>query len=255
MISLARADRRLGLGLLSMALAGVLPAQTARPASPTEMEEYQRRTYGTSDTIIQQIPSWAFQTWHGTTIQELNYGYIYDVTGLGLFAAPLTLPNGALVNFLDVYFYDTDSGTDPYAHDVYADLFEISGTSPPTEKSIAQVFSGGSPGYGYSFLLIDPPLHVNNMNRYLIYAYNANGSDKAFGGVNVWYRLQMSPAPATATFADVPTNYLYFRAIEALAASGITSGCGGGNFCPNHPVTRGEMAKFLATALGLHWPY
>jgi len=58
----------------------------------------------------------------------------------------------------------------------------------------------------------------------------------------------------TPTFADVPATNLYFRAIEALAASGITSGCGGGNFCPDQPVSRGELAKFLANALGLHWP-
>ena len=122
------------------------------------------------------------------------------------------------------------------------------------------VSSSGSGGFGYSFKQIDPPLRIDNNNRYNIYVYSAYGDNlmgvhKSFGGINVWYRLQMSPAPATATFADVPTNYLYFRAIEALAASGITSGCGGGNFCPNQPVTRGEMAKFLATALGLHWPY
>ena len=42
--------------------------------------------------------------------------------------------------------------------------------------------------------------------------------------------------------------------IEALAASGITSGCGGGNFCPNDVVTRAQVAKFLANALGLHSP-
>jgi S-layer family protein len=53
--------------------------------------------------------------------------------------------------------------------------------------------------------------------------------------------------------ADVPTSHLYLRAIEALAASGITGGCGDGNFCPSQAVTRGELAKFLAVALGLHW--
>ena len=51
----------------------------------------------------------------------------------------------------------------------------------------------------------------------------------------------------------MPTSYIYFRAIEALAASGITGGCGNGNFCPSQPVTRGEIAKFLANALGLYW--
>ncbi|MDP3984061.1 MAG: S-layer homology domain-containing protein, partial [Acidimicrobiia bacterium] len=37
--------------------------------------------------------------------------------------------------------------------------------------------------------------------------------------------------------------------IEALAAAGITKGCGEGAFCPDAYVTRGEMAAFLHRAL------
>lgn len=36
--------------------------------------------------------------------------------------------------------------------------------------------------------------------------------------------------------------------------SGITAGCGTG-YCPDNPVTRGQMAVFLTKALGLYWPY
>jgi hypothetical protein len=52
----------------------------------------------------------------------------------------------------------------------------------------------------------------------------------------------------------VPTNHPFFQFVEALAASGITAGCGNGNFCPDAPLTRGQMAVFLSKALGLHWP-
>jgi len=39
--------------------------------------------------------------------------------------------------------------------------------------------------------------------------------------------------------------------IEELAALGITGGCGGGNYCPESPVTRAQMAVFLLkTSLG-----
>jgi cytochrome c peroxidase len=38
--------------------------------------------------------------------------------------------------------------------------------------------------------------------------------------------------------------------IEKLAADGITGGCGGGNFCPNDPVSRGQMAVFIEAAAG-----
>jgi S-layer homology domain len=72
-------------------------------------------------------------------------------------------------------------------------------------------------------------------------------------GYRVGYKLQVSPPPMSATFTDVPTTHLFFQYVEALAAAGITSGCGGGNFCPDAAVTRGQMAVFLAKALGLHW--
>jgi Lysyl oxidase/S-layer homology domain len=39
--------------------------------------------------------------------------------------------------------------------------------------------------------------------------------------------------------------------INRLAAAGITGGCAPNRFCPTAPVTRGQMASFLARALGL----
>ena len=42
--------------------------------------------------------------------------------------------------------------------------------------------------------------------------------------------------------------------ILPFAKSGITGGCGAGNYCPNQPLTRGQMAVFLAKGLGLSWP-
>jgi hypothetical protein len=63
----------------------------------------------------------------------------------------------------------------------------------------------------------------------------------------------VSPAPGVATFNDVPTNHPFFQFIEALSASGITGGCQGNPplYCPDNPVTRGQVAVFLAKALGL----
>jgi hypothetical protein len=65
---------------------------------------------------------------------------------------------------------------------------------------------------------------------------------------------QVSPPPATASFGDVPLDHPLSQFVEALAKSGITGGCGGGNFCPDNPLTRGQMAVFLAKGLGLSWP-
>ena len=59
------------------------------------------------------------------------------------------------------------------------------------------------------------------------------------------------PACATPVFGDVPASSPFCRWIEELARRGITAGCGGGNFCPGQPVTREQMAVFLATTFGL----
>ena len=57
-----------------------------------------------------------------------------------------------------------------------------------------------------------------------------------------------SPPPASGVFGDVPTDYWAAAWIERLAAEGITSGCGSGNYCPTLPVTRDQMAVFLLRA-------
>ena len=72
-------------------------------------------------------------------------------------------------------------------------------------------------------------------------------------GAIVGYKLQVTPSPAHATFGDVPTSHPFFQYVQALYSAGITGGCGGGNYCPDNPVTRGQMAVFLAKALGLNY--
>ncbi len=59
------------------------------------------------------------------------------------------------------------------------------------------------------------------------------------------------PACTTPTFGDVPCSSPFARWIEELVKRGITSGCGGGNYCPATPVTRGQMSVFLTTTFGL----
>jgi len=54
------------------------------------------------------------------------------------------------------------------------------------------------------------------------------------------------PAVGGSTgFGDVSTDYWAAAWIKQLAAEGITAGCGNGNFCPESPVTRDQMAVFL----------
>lgn len=50
---------------------------------------------------------------------------------------------------------------------------------------------------------------------------------------------------ASQNFNDVPPGAFYHDFVDYLAQSGITAGCGPGQFCGEQAVTRGQMAVFL----------
>jgi hypothetical protein len=59
-----------------------------------------------------------------------------------------------------------------------------------------------------------------------------------------------TPPPCTAApFVDVPSTHPFCSWIKQLYEDGITGGCGGGNYCPDAPVTRAQMSVFLETAM------
>jgi hypothetical protein len=59
------------------------------------------------------------------------------------------------------------------------------------------------------------------------------------------------PPMCTGVFLDVPCPSPFANWIEQLNSEGITGGCGGGNYCPSNPNTRGQMAVFLTKTFHL----
>jgi len=49
--------------------------------------------------------------------------------------------------------------------------------------------------------------------------------------------------------AQMSGGETFCKYIEKLKRLNITSGCGNGNYCPDRPVTRGEMAVLLIKAM------
>ena len=190
-------------------------------------------------------------------------GYMYNMApDVHSFLAPLNLPSGAEIELVCIDYYDPSSIP---VVDVYLEEIKlIPGGEGPQVSVVPHAYTT-SVLAGYGSICTDPlsftfrtAKDVDDDGDLDSVAYAARVglfTGSAVGAVRVTWTRQVSPPPDAPTFADVPANDGTFPDIEALAASGITSGCGGGNFCPNQPVTRGEMAKFLATALGLHWPY
>ena len=64
------------------------------------------------------------------------------------------------------------------------------------------------------------------------------------------FKLPAAPE-GQATFSDVDGDHPAFAAIEAVSATGITSGCSAkpAHYCPNRPLNRGAMATLLHRAI------
>ena len=165
------------------------------------------------------------------------------------------VPNGALVDMVSCV-YDDSSATNDVNFSVQKYTTNLT-TQGRTSSILVSFASTGTPGIAFVNMLLPPAETMvkivgNTVTTYHIAADIAN--DTSLNGCAVFWKRQISPAPAVATFTDVPTSYLFFQQIEALVASGITSGCAAGQYCPDAFVTRGQMAAFLARALGLNYP-
>jgi hypothetical protein len=182
-------------------------------------------------------------------------------------SAPLHLPSGAAITSLELDAYDVDVGLWVSATLTVCDKLQTTCTDHPAAGAgpgdclaAGLICSGSFFENGATSVAADltpDALTVDNANN--VYFFRA-GSNTTFPilesilGMAVGYRLQVSPPPASPDFTDVPMTSPQFPFIEALYGAGVTAGCGGGNYCPDSPLTRGQMAVFLAKALGLQWP-
>ena len=166
-----------------------------------------------------------------------------------------------------LYAYDNHNGAD-----ISATLQRFPGTgmlcggslcapgSAPAEHTLGSVGTAGTLGYVSVSAAVTPHTVNNNLQSggglyAVLIRTDSNDSSVQWKGVDLWWRRQISPAPASASFTDVPNNAQFFAEIEAMKAAGITAGCTATTFCPDGNVTRRQMAAFFARALGLYWQY
>jgi hypothetical protein len=213
-------------------------------------------TYGIADQVGHVLQAFAFAPFaapDATVFAANGFGSRYCTTASCFFNAPLMLPNGALIEAIELEACDTNATAEISVALFRALSFE---GGPNDVLALTSTGVAATPGCSnFTAILMAAHSVDNSGGTYVVQVDGFGGDDTTrFKAARVFYRLQMSPAPTSATFTDVPTGTPYHRAVEALAASGITSGCGGGNYCPDSSVTRGQMAVFLSKALGLHFP-
>jgi hypothetical protein len=237
MTRVTRISRSVVLGLTAAALcAGVGSAQ---------------QVFGTKDYTVTKIPALSFvpadsSLGYHTSGSLGRYG---DVNTDSHFYAPFEWPSGATIDYIG--FVNLNDGT-PGVMSVSLRVRALSTVA--TELTVQS-----TPHIDWELdknpTAFDITLDSQDDGIFFVDVESASSPNlQFFGGVEIWWRRTVS-APGAQTFNDVPSTNQFYQFIEALAASGITGGCGGGNYCPDNPVTRGQMAVFLSKALGLHWPH
>ena len=205
-----------------------------------------------------------------------NYEYPGHPGGGVVGTALFQLPNGVEITQLCLVAFDAVWNGDVGVILIGWEYPRAGITTPTAGRTLATATSGywTMPGMGTFCAPLASPLKIksfgdldaNGVSGWTAYqlrvtiAYGPMGgvtpqlSSQAFGSVILVWRRTVAPAPAAATFSDVPTSHPLFRFVEAMAGAGIAGPCTAGRFCPDAPVTRAEFAAFFALALGLHFP-
>ena len=248
-------------GLFSLAC--IATAQTTeggleqvKPSSNVPSQPRAAREFGLASHSKLQIGSVAFRprtagatlNYFGSGTSTANTAGSYDHW------APVNLPSGAKISYVDLFACDNNAS----GARITAVLTRYAASAALTVTDLGAVSSvqGAGSGCQNAFMATGLGHTVSNDQHYyaINLRFNAADASNRIHSVSVWWNRQASPSPVVASFSDVPTGHFAFQFVEALAASGITTGCGASNFCPNDTVTRAQMAIFLGRALGLHWP-
>jgi len=225
-------------------LASFLGAQETLPQRARAPE------WGTDAFSIYTVQAFEFVPIDSNTTYDHTNWMKYITGGFPSLVAGVHLPSGVLLDSFWLAGCDEDGATD------FTVRFWQCPSTSFTDACVAQIteVSDSLSGCGWVSeenvgLTIDNPgfTYFVEVNPYAL------SSAHRIDHVEIYYQLQVSPPPPGPSFGDVPPGHLFFQHIEALYASRITAGCGGGNYCPDAPLTRGQMAVFLAKGLGLHW--
>jgi streptogramin lyase len=165
------------------------------------------------------------QVWIG----ELSASAVLVVDGAMITATTPALPPGTLANVV-VTNPDKASGTLRYGW--FADFSDV----PPAHlfhAAIEKIVRAGiTTGCGSGNYCPEDPV---NRAAMAIFILRGKHGDPYF-----------PPAVAPPTvFSDVSSSTYLWPWIDQFGREGISTGCGGGNYCPKDPVTRDGMAVFL----------
>lgn len=95
--------------------------------------------------------------------------------------------------------------------------------------------------------------HSPDSNAIMYYLAHGSGRGPTLGSDDIAAVSFLYPGSKTR-FSDVPLSHPYYSYIEKIAQRGVTSGCGGGKYCPDDKVPRDQMSVFIERAIGMFNP-
>ncbi len=161
--------------------------------------------FGTSCCQILQIPASSFVPTSSDVTWEYDFHGYLKPTNYGPFSsqfvATVTLPSGAALDWIDLYYCDTDP-----TWNIEATLRLLTGPTfngaAPDYADFATVASSGSGGCSYAVLqlshTINNDVYWNDGAQYTILVLSRNPitANLSFKGVDLWWHRQVHPAPA-----------------------------------------------------------
>ena len=181
----------------------------------------------------------------------VDYQRYFDAPGFNHLVSSPTLPGGARIIYVELDACD-DSTLDEH---LTLDVWNCSFGGQCDAAPLATLTTTSDTTFPCTSPSVDVSLRVDNFldQTLLDVTMEATDGTNSLAGVIIGYVLEVSPAPGTPSFLDVPLTDPAFQFIEALVAAGVTAGCGGGNYCPDATVTRRQMAVFMSKLTGLSW--
>ena len=240
-----------------VAAAGAARAQTP-PAAPAVAAPNTWGSVGGSTTLMghdftEELTGYFVKRYLGATYCQVTpaSGETVEVFG------QLNAPDGATLSQLQFWAYDVDP-VDGLNVSLWEACQEPGGN--PVSIQLGTVDTIGAIGTYFGFTPLNGHRVMNRNCTYTVRVQfnpgpvDCKGTALQLQKVEVDWVRDVAPPVGQPSFSDVPADHPFYKYIEALYSSAVTGGCGDLHFCPDAPLTRGQMAVFLSKALGLQWP-
>jgi hypothetical protein len=245
----------------------------AAAANPADMDGAMRKARSVQAKSAGEAPDFGTSSPFYTAVESAalvpfssNFAYTHSTSSGGLTCqvsgtdnraiGQFHLPHGVSLAWFRVWLND-GSGTENMSARLQETCLPDFASDVPTPQTLGTITSSATLGDQSDSVLLDDRRADNTSCTYRVLVQFGDAAGGGCPGNQWFYKARIEwhritpPAPGSATFGDVPTSDPFFAVIEALADTGVTAGCGGGNYCPNAPITRAGIAAMLVRALAL----